>query len=821
MGIYSLGKIAEITGGILEGESNISIRQLLIDSRSTTVSSSSLFIAISGERHDGHRYVAELYHRGIRAFMISRMVEAYRSMTGAGFVIVKDTLAALQELAHFHRQQYDCTVVAIAGSNGKTIVKEWLYHCLSEKYQITRSPKSYNSQVGVPLSLWLMDENTGMGIFEAGISRPGEMVRLERMIGPAVGILTNIGEAHQENFTSIEEKISEKLLLFSNCHTLIYSCDQAPVQNVLRKMPQFSGVRLFGWSVHGAGEVQYTDIVKQSGKTTFNVTYKDQVFQIAIPFTDSASIENAQHCLAFMLWLGADMETMVSGMNDLPPVAMRLEQKSAINGCTLINDSYNSDFNSLSIALEVLNRQLQHARKTVILSDILQSGKKLDELYGKVDALLLEKGITRLIGIGNAISEHAGLFTMPGKFYRTTRDFTDSFNADDFRDEAILIKGSRQYEFEKIAALLEQKKHTTRVEINLEALVHNLNYFRSLLQPGTKTMVMVKALSYGSGRHEIASILQFQRVDYLGVAIADEGVSLRQAGISLPIMVMNPEPESFDTMIHYRLEPEIYSFRILDQFNKAASRNQEIDYPVHIKLDTGMHRMGFLSGETALLCQELHRLKHIKVCSVFSHLAGSDEEIFDEFTTSQIAAFKTSSERIIDVLGYPVIRHILNTSGIERFPEAQFDMVRLGIGLYGISSVDSRRLRNVSTLKSTILQIKPVVPGETVGYGRRGKPERPSQIAIVPIGYGDGLNRRLGNGKGKFFIRGKMAPIMGNICMDMTMIDVTGTGAKEGDEVVIFGEKIPITKMAAQLDTIPYEILTSVSERVKRVYFHE
>jgi len=821
MAIYSLGKIAEITGGKLEGKTDIIIRQLLIDSRSTAEFPSSLFFAITGKRHDGHRHVSELYHRGVRAFVISEMNGQFQSLSGAGFVIVKDTLLALQELAHFHRKQYICPVVAITGSNGKTITKEWLFHCLSEKYQVTRSPKSYNSQVGVPLSLWLMDENTGMGIFEAGISFPGEMIRLQKMISPAIGIFTNIGEAHQENFLNTEQKIAEKLRLFSGCHTLVYCCDHQLIVNLLKKTPALARVKLFGWSVNGKGDVQITDIIKKTDKTTFKAFYKNRTLKITIPFADGASVENALHCLAFMLWLGIDQEMIISKLNDLPPVAMRLEQKSAINGCTLINDSYNSDLNSLSIALEVLNRQLQHTRKTLILSDILQSGQKHEELYKKVATLVIEKGINRIIGIGNSISENSGLFNIPARFYETTQMFIDSFDAGEFKDEAILIKGSRQFEFERIAALLEQKKHTTRIEINLDALVHNLNYFRSLLQPGTKTMVMVKALSYGSGRHEIAGILQFQRVDYLGVAIADEGVSLRQAGITLPIMVMNPEPESFDSMIHGRLEPEIYSFRILDLFHKAASRNQEIDYPIHIKLDSGMHRMGFLPAETEQLCQALVRLKHLKVYSIFSHLAGSDEESFDAFTGEQIELFRQVSDKIISALGYPVIRHILNTSGIERFPEAQFDMVRLGIGLYGISSIDPGKLRNVSTLKSTILQIKPILPGETVGYSRRGKPEKPSWIAIVPIGYADGLNRRLSNGKGKFLIRGKPASIVGNICMDMTMIDVTGTEAKEGDEVVIFGKDPTIATLAAELETIPYEVLTGISERVKRVYIHE
>lgn len=821
MAIYSLGKIAEITGGRQAGETNITIHQLLIDSRSAAVSPFSLFFAINGRNHNGHRYIAELYQRGVRAFVISEPEGQFKSLTGAGFVFVEDTLKALQKLARFHRKLYSCPVVAISGSNGKTIIKEWLYHCLSDKFQITRSPKSYNSQVGVPLSLMLLDENTGMGIFEAGISFPGEMDRLQYMIDPDIGIISNIGEAHQENFRDLEQKAVEKLRLYYGCHTLIYCCDHLIINKILKQTPELAGVRLFGWSTTGKGDLQIYDVRRTTDKTSFKTSYKNKTLNITIPFTDGASFENAIHCLAFMVWLDTDKTTILSKLAGLPPVAMRLEQKSAIHGCTLINDSYNSDFNSLSIALEVLNQQIQHTRKTLILSDILQSGKKQDELYRNVASLVREKGVDRIIGVGPSMVSYSGVFTIPGKFYENTQAFIAGFNADEFQNEAILIKGSRQFEFEKITALLEQKKHTTRIEINLNALVHNLNYFRSLLQPGTKTMVMVKALSYGSGRHEIASILQFQRVDYLGVAFADEGVSLRQAGITLPIMVMNPEPESFDTMIHYRLEPEIYSFRILEMFHKAVIRNQEIACPVHLKIDSGMHRMGFLPSETERLCQDIIRYRNVKICSIFSHLAGSDEEIHDSFTGSQIETFRQISDQIMGAIGYPVIRHILNSSGIERFPHAQFDMVRLGIGLYGISSVNSSRLHTVSTLKSTILQIKPVEPGETVGYGRLGKPEKPSQIAVVPVGYGDGLNRRLSNGKGKVLVRGNLVPIVGNICMDMTLLDVTGTGAEEGDEVILFGDNPSVMTLAADLDTIPYEVLTGISERVKRVYIHE
>ncbi len=820
MAKYSVGKVAEITGGKLTGKKDIAIQHLLIDSRSAAANPSALFFAIKGKNHDGHRYIAGLYQRGVRAFVVSELPVPTK-FPEAGFIVVPDSLQALQELARYHREQCTCTVVAISGSNGKTIVKEWLFHCLSDTFSITRSPKSYNSQVGVPLSLMLLDENTSLGIFEAGISFPGEMERLRQMIHPRVGIFTNIGEAHQENFIDTKQKITEKLKLFYHCQTLIYCADHELIDQEVRKTPELQKVKLLTWSVTGKADIMVSHIAQEAQETSFQVTCLNETIKIRIPFTDAASLENAMHCMALMLFFKIDREEVIARMHDLPPVAMRLEQKSAINGCTLINDSYNSDYNSLSIAMDVLNRQFQHKNKTLILSDILQSSKHPEELYLRVANLIREKGITRIIGIGGEIHKNAALFDLPGKFFETTGAFISSFTPDDYNREAILLKGARSFEFEKIAALLEQKKHTTRIEINLNALVHNLNFFRSLLKPGTKTLVMVKALSYGSGRHEIAGVLQFQGVDYLGVAIADEGVSLRQAGITLPVMVMNPEPESFDALIRYRLEPEIYSFRMLELFHKAVIRNQEIGYPVHIKLDTGMHRMGFLPGETGSLCREIARYKNIRICSVFSHLAGSDEDIHDSFTREQIDTFRVNSDQIISAVGYPVIRHILNSSGIERFPDAQFEMVRLGIGLYGISSVDSARLQTVSTLKSTILQIKEVQPGETVGYGRRGKPTKPSQIAVVPIGYGDGLNRRLSNGRGSFVVRGKTAPIIGSICMDMTLIDVTGTGAREGDEVIIFGEKPSVVDVARILETIPYEVLTGISERVKRVYIQE
>lgn len=821
MALYSLEKISRIVGSETEGNSNINIRNLLTDSRAISEPDASLFFALKGKAHNGHDFITDLYERGVRAFVISEGKDLVQSFPGAGFIRVNDTLTALQELAAHHRQLFSCPLIGITGSNGKTIVKEWLYHCLEDSFTITRSPKSYNSQIGVPLSLWLLNEKTGLGIIEAGISLSGEMKILQRMIKPDIGIFTNIGAAHQENFLSVEQKINEKLKLFYGCQTLIFCLDHNDLKKCIDRTSELAGVRLFSWSVTSKADLQITGVIRRKNSVTIKGIFLRKTIEVTIPFTDGASVENSIHCMALLLLLNTEPGKIASVMQSLPPVAMRLEQKAGINGCTLINDSYNSDITSLSIALDVLERQLQHKSKTLILSDILQSGKNQDELYHMVSGLMAEKSVNRIIGIGDAIYENRQFFKIPGRFYRTTEEFLFQFSPADFNDEGILIKGSRKFEFEKISALLELKKNTTRIEINLSALVHNLNHYRSLLKPGTHIMVMVKAFSYGSGRHEIANVLQHQRVDYLGVAFADEGVGLRKAGITLPVIVMNPEPESFDLIIRYRLEPEIYNLGSLHLFNDYVIHNQEINYPVHIKLDTGMHRLGFLESETEVLCSALSTCSNIRVRSVFSHLAGSDEEIFDDFSEKQIGIFEKMSSKIIKSIGYPAARHVLNTAGIERFPDAQYEMVRLGIGLYGSCNVHPDKLRNVSTLKSTIQQIKTVNKGETIGYSRMGRVKRTSEIAVVPIGYADGLNRKLSNGKGRFLVKGKQAPIIGNICMDMTMIDITGITAQEGDEVIIFGDEYPVDQIAKELGTIPYEILTGISERVKRVYYHD
>jgi alanine racemase len=817
---YYISKIAEVTGKSLVKSNNI-IRLLLTDSRRLISASDTIFFALEGDRHNGHDYIKDLYTKGVRAFVVSESYHVPDELSDASYIKTRDTLTALQQLTLYHRKSFQNPVIAITGSNGKTIVKEWLFHCLSVVKSISRSPKSYNSQIGVPLSIWLLEKNYDMGIIEAGISMPGEMERLQKIIRPTMGILTNIGEAHQENFSSVEQKISEKLLLFRNCEILIYCKDHDLIDRQIKQSNMPESVRLFKWSFSRKADLQILNVRKDSNRTFLTGLYKGKSCDIVIPFTDKASVENAIHVWAALICLDTDQKIISKQMSSLPPVAMRLEIKRGINSCTLINDSYNSDINSLAIALDTLNMQSQHKKKVLILSDLLQTGRDKNELYRNIAELVKEKKVNRIIGIGNDIFSNSGVFDIPGIFYRNTGEFIERIPVYDFRDEAILIKGSRHYEFEKISAVLEQKTHLTRLEINLDALVHNLHYYRSLLESGTRIMVMVKAFSYGSGSYEIANILQFQRVDYLGVAFVDEGVSLRQAGITIPVLVMSPELGSYDQIIKYQLEPEIYSFRSLELFNEAVRRNQEIAYPVHIKIDTGMHRLGFLENQTDRLCSRLKECRNLKVISVFSHLAAADESVHDEFTGIQIERFDKISNKIIKALDYKALRHILNSSGIERFSGAQYDMVRLGIGLYGASALNQDKLRNVSSLKSTISQIKKVPAGETVGYGRQGRFKRDVTIGIVPIGYADGLNRKQGNGKGRFLLKDNSVPVIGNICMDMCMVDISGLDVKEGDEVIIFGDDYPVSEVARQLGTIPYEILTSISGRVKRIYYHE
>jgi alanine racemase len=825
---YSITNINQIIQGILAGNNsnNIVIKNLLIDSRKIITAESSLFFAIKGERNDGHIFIADLYEKGVRSFVVSTLPSDLSLYKNAAFIVTKDTLFALQILCAHHRNRFNIPVIGVTGSNGKTIVKEWLFQLMREDKNIVRSPKSFNSQVGVPLSVWQMHEENDLAIFEAGISKPNEMVLLEQIIQPTIGLITNIGQAHDENFENQKQKVTEKLKLFNHAEALVFCKDYLMILDEVNNPKHFPELKMFTWSRRSRADLLVGRITKATADTEIQAVFKNNFINIHIPFTDEASIENAIHCWAMMLYLGYDNNVIADRMKFLSPVAMRLELKEGINNCSIINDSYNSDLGSLSIALDFLNQQKQHPKRTLILSDILQSGKNEENLYREVAELIHKKGITRLIGIGEAITRQADLFKTDKIFYNTTADFLQNYNNSFFKDETILLKGARAFGFEAISKVIQQKAHETVLEINLNAIVNNLNYFRSRIKSDTKVMAMVKAFSYGSGSFEIANILQFHRVDYLAVAYADEGIELRKAGITLPIMVMNPEEQSYDAMIQYHLEPEIYSFRVLNMFEetlKRSERNLNKQIAIHIKLDTGMHRLGFEPEDVNELIVRIKNNKQLKIQSIFSHLVATDEPEHDEFTWQQIRKFTEMSDNIQSHLDYPVLKHILNSAGISRFPDAQFDMVRLGIGLYGIgvNASEQAHLQNVSTLKTSISQIKNIPANETIGYSRKGVAPRDIKIATVPIGYADGLSRKLSNGKGKMFIKGKPAPIIGNVCMDMCMIDITDINANENDEVIVFGEAYPIADVAKDIGTIPYEVLTNVSRRVKRVYFQE
>ncbi len=820
---YSLEQLAQIMDAQLSGNTKQDfIEGVITDSRMVMQTKHAAFFALVGEHHDGHSFISELYARGVRVFVVSTAANFSDDFPEAAFLVVFNTLFALQQLATYHRKAFSVPVIGITGSNGKTIVKEWLSQMLDSNYHLVRSPKSYNSQLGVPLSVMQLNSSCNLAIFEAGISHPDEMQKLEPIVLPTIGVFTNIGMAHQENFPDIETKAREKIKLFANVDTLIYSSDYETIDALAKELAAKSTVKLFRWGRKGDVDVLLKFATVMQGKTEFTVAYNNQSYDITIPFADEAALENAMHCFCSMLVLGLSVDEIIPQLSKLQPVAMRLEQKEGVNGCTIINDSYNSDLGSLSIALDFLAQQRQHGQRVLILSDILQSGQPLDKLYADVANLVTVKGVDRVLGVGPEISQFADLFPRSSDFFITTEAFIRWYTRSEFVNAAVLLKGSRPFRFERISALLEQKSHRTILEINFNALVNNLNYFRNKLKPDVQVMAMVKAFSYGAGSHEIANLLQFHRVDYLGVAFADEGIALREAGITLPIIVLNPTFENYDLMIEYNLEPEIYSLSSLQGIISAASKQGVQGYPIHLKLDTGMHRLGFLEADLDKLIGILEGNDSIWVQSIFSHLAGSDDENLDDFSQTQISKFEELAHRISEALDYKPLWHILNSAGIERFPHAQFDMVRLGIGLYGISSVANQKLQVVNSLKTYIAQIKHLPEGETVGYNRKGVLLRNSIIATIPVGYADGLSRLLSNGVGHVLVNGDLAPIVGNVSMDTCAIDITDIpDVAEGTEVVVFGEKPSITDIAHKLNTIPYEVLTSVSRRVKRIYVQE
>lgn len=808
-------QIEAITGGkrISSGFEDEIFTTLVTDSRKAGDGKGAVFFAIRGERHDGHQYLRDLFNKGFRYFIVEVFSEPlFPEWRSCGIVLVNSSVKALQDIAGWHRRNFPIPVIGITGSNGKTIIKEWLFQLLCKKENIVKNPGSYNSQIGVPLSVWQISPRHTLGIFEAGISRKAEMENLCRVMAPTIGLFTTIGPAHDEGFSSRREKIREKLKLFDSAEILLYCRDHDLLDEEIRN----SAYKTFSWSLSGRD----ADILITREGNTWSVIMRKERFSLSLPFTDKASVENCFHCVALMLHLGYTPWEIQEGIDTLRSVPMRLELKEGINQCFIIDDTYNNDLGGLEISLQFLAHQHQRKKKTVILSDVLESGLSDEDLTEKIASLVSKSGAERLIGIGPVLQSGAGRFGANSLFYPTTAEFIKNFSPDLFSGEVILVKGARPFSFEDIVRLLQRKVHGTRIEIDLGALVHNLNLIRARLKKDTRIMVMVKAFAYGSGSNEIANLLQYHRVDYLGVAYADEGVELRKNNITLPVMVMNPTAESFEQLLQYKLEPEIYSFKILNSFlSFIGSRPAQI----HLKIDTGMHRLGFEEDETDTLAAVLKQYPEVRIASVFSHLAGADDPAHDAFSRQQVALFLTCANRIAAAIGYRPMFHILNSPGILRLPEYQFDMVRLGIGLYGIDPTGKSEepVKPVASLKTIISQIKRIRKGDTIGYGRYGVAADDMTIATIAIGYADGFSRAFSRGRGRVLINGKLAPVIGNVCMDMTMVDISGIEANEGDEVLVFGKDLPIQDVARSIDTIPYEILTNTSERVKRVFLAE
>ena len=829
---YTITQIARICTGkwLNKNLATQHLAYLSLDSRKIAFPETTVFFAIKNAHQNANLFIENLYQKGLRNFITDDPNISVENFSLANIVLVNNTISALQKLAVHHRNNFlknDLPVIGITGSNGKTIVKEWLNQLLENNFSIIRSPKSFNSQIGVPLSVLNINPSNNLAIFEAGISQTGEMKNLAKIIQPTIGIFTNMGNAHDEGFKNRRQKINEKLLLFKNAEYLIFCSDE---ENLVKGINGFSHknkcLKLFSWGKNKNDFLKIKQIKKEDSSSSIRAVYRRKKLSITIPFTDEASIQNALHCLATLCVLNKADEEILNRFSALYPIAMRLELKEGINHCHIINDSYSNDLYSFGIALDFLNQQKQSSVHTVILSDILQSGTEPKKLYSEVASLLQQKKIDTFIGIGSGIfsQKHEFSFLKNSFFFETTDEFLKNIFLSNFHDETILIKGARQFEFEKISHVLERKVHQTVLSINLSSIVYNLRKYKEKLNPETKIMAMVKAFGYGSGSYEIASVLEFNKVDYLAVAYADEGIELRKTGITLPIMVMNIDSSAFDSVVNYDLEPEIFSFDLLDDFTAYLNKSGIENYAVHLKIDTGMHRLGFMETEINSLCKKISANHFIKVKSVFSHFAASEDKNHDAFTLFQFNVFKECCLKIQKVLNYPFDKHIDNTSGISRHPEFQMSMVRLGIGLYGFDGNEKmqKKLKNVSTLTTTISQIKKIKAGETVGYGRVGKVEKDSVIAIVSIGYADGYSRSLGNGNGKMLVKNKLVPVIGNVCMDMTMLEVTGIkDLEEGDEVIVFGESLSLQLLAGWAHTIPYEIMTGISQRVKRIYFEE
>lgn len=807
--------------GTLTGDPDLQVTDVITDSRNINVTDGLVFFAISGKNHDGHNFLESLYNKGVRVFIVERLPSDISGFHGAAIIATENSVKALQLLAAHVRKTFRSPVIAVTGSAGKTIVKEWLADVLGLALPVVRSPRSYNSQIGVPLSVLKIDEKYKYGIFEAGISFPGEMDRLRDVIDPDIGVITNIGDAHNENFGSVEAKAGEKLKLFRDSFIIVYCRDHKIIHDLIGSLKRSSEKLIIDWSVsHSEAAVTVKKIPLEENRTRLDMTFMNRDYHFVIPFNDRASVDNAITVASVCLGLKTDPEIIRKGLASLVSVAMRMEMKTGINNCQLIEDYYNSDPGSLGMALEYLKAQ-NNRKSTLILSDFSQTGRDDKELYGEIASLVQRNSIDKFIGIGPSLAANSSSFRGETRFFYSTEEFLQKFSPSDYRDEVILIKGARRFEFEKIGILLEQQVHQTVLEVNLDAISHNLNIFRGYLNPGTRIMAMVKAFAYGAGPAEIASLLEYQRVSYLGVACADEGVELRKAGVSIPVMVMNPDPSASGLMIKYNLEPEIYSLLSFKRFSQVASKHGLVNYPVHIKIDSGMHRLGFMPEDIGKLSEEIRNCETLQIVSVFSHFAASEDPGFDQFTRRQAEVFLEVSERIREAAGYSFIRHICNSAAILRFPEYHFEMVRPGIGIYGIGDPGGPDLRPAGRFITRISQIKRIPAGEPVGYGCKDVSHEDRIIAILPAGYADGLNRKLGNRNGSLFIKNTRVPIIGNICMDLCMADITGLDAREGDEAEIFGLNIRISEIAGQCGTIPYEILTSIPSRVKRIFYRE
>ena len=821
--MVSFSNLSAITGGkVLQYAEDKPIKHLLLDSRGAIIAADSLFFAIKGQHHDSHQFISALYAQGVRQFVVEERDQAlYKHCQYANIIQVANSIDALQQIAAHHRSQYQLPLLAITGSNGKTIVKEWLGQILALKYVVVKSPKSYNSQIGVPRSVWLINDTAQYGIFEAGISRPGEMIRLEALLKPTVGLFTNIGSAHNEGFSTLQQKIREKAMLFQNCEKIFYCLDHKPIHRALTSL-YHSKTPLITWSMHDrtANYSVERRFLRTAKQTALTVTARQQ-HTFTLPFQDEVSIENAIHCIVFLLHEGFDAVMLQAALTKLRAIPMRMTLKQGVNGCQVIDDTYNNDLVGLRVALDFMVQQKQVSRRTVVLSDLLQTGIAAEKLYPQIAQLLKDKQIDRIVGIGPGLTAYAQYFSsFDSSFYGHTEELLSETIQYQFRDELILVKGARSFGLERVVDRLQQKIHSTVLEVDLDAITHNLNFFRSKLASGTQLMAVVKALAYGSSSFEIAQLLQYHRVDYLAVAYADEGALLRENGITLPIMVMNPTLESFDKLLAYDLAPEVYSLKLLRALcDFLANRRAHIN--IHLKLETGMHRLGFEEGALSTLVKLLRVTPALHVVGIMSHLAASGDQQHDAYTKHQFVLFQRLAAYIEQALGIHTTKHLLNSSGILRFPDYQLEMVRLGIGLYGVGVDEQRQqhLETASTLKTIISQIKEVPQGATVGYSRRGLAASSMRLATIAIGYADGFNRALGNGRGSVWINGHLVPTVGEVCMDMSMVDVTHIPAEEGNEVIVFGKELPIASVAAAMGTIPYEVLTNVSERVKRVYY--